>query len=231
MGSEWRNRAMTGAYLPGDSTAVLREVPVPKPGHGEVLLRMKASTICGSDIRCIYHEHLGKGPEGYQGVVAGHEPCGQIVATGAGCRRFREGDRVVVYHISGCGVCNDCRRGYMISCTSALYRRAYGCQRDGGMADYLLAEEKDLIALPDQLSYADGAQVACGFGTAYAGLQKIGICGDHDVLITGLGPVGLATAALCRKMGARRIIGSDVLPERLELARSLGLCEVTLAAG
>jgi threonine dehydrogenase-like Zn-dependent dehydrogenase len=50
------------------------------PGHGEVLLRMKASTICGSDIRCIYHEHLGKGPEGYQGVIAGHEPCGQIVA-------------------------------------------------------------------------------------------------------------------------------------------------------
>ena len=55
---------------------------VPEPGHGEVLLRMKASTICGSDIRCIYHEHLGKGPEGYQGVVAGHEPCGQIVKAG-----------------------------------------------------------------------------------------------------------------------------------------------------
>ena len=108
-----------------------------EPGHGEVLLKMKASTICGSDIRCIYHEHLGKGPEGYQGVIAGHEPCGQIVAVGAGCRRFTEGDRVIVYHISGCGVCNDCRRGYMISCTSEKYRRAYGWQRDGGMADYL----------------------------------------------------------------------------------------------
>ena len=65
---------MTGAFLPGNSTVELKEVPVPEPGHGEVLLRMKASTICGSDIRCIYHEHLGKGPEGYQGVVAGHEP-------------------------------------------------------------------------------------------------------------------------------------------------------------
>ena len=126
---------MTGAYLPGNSTVELREVPVPEPGHGEVLLRMKASTICGSDIRCIYHEHLGKGPEGYQGVIAGHEPCGQIVKTGPGCRRFGEGDRVIVYHISGCGLCNDCRRGYMISCTSEKYRRAYGWQRDGGMAD------------------------------------------------------------------------------------------------
>jgi threonine dehydrogenase-like Zn-dependent dehydrogenase len=222
---------MIGAYLPGNSTVDLREIPVPEAGHGEVLLRMKASTICGSDIRCIYHEHLGKGPEGYQGFVAGHEPAGQIVKTGAGCRRFREGDRVIVYHISGCGLCNDCRRGYMISCTSEKYRRAYGWQRDGGMAEFLLAEEKDLIRLPDELSYADGAQVACGFGTVYEGLQKTGICGDHDVLITGLGPVGLASAALCRKMGANRIIGIDVLPERLEIARAMGLCDMILPAG
>jgi threonine dehydrogenase-like Zn-dependent dehydrogenase len=102
-------------FLPGNSTVEMRTVPVPTPGHGEVLLRVKASTICGSDIRCIYHEHLGKGPEGYQGVIAGHEPCGQIVTAGRGCRRFKAGDRVIVYHISGCGVCNDCRRGYMIS--------------------------------------------------------------------------------------------------------------------
>lgn len=224
-------QVMMGAYLPGNSTVEMREVAIPEVGYGEVLLRMKASTICGSDIRCIYHEHLGKGPEGYQGFVAGHEPAGQIVKVGPGCRRFQEGDRVIVYHISGCGVCNDCRRGYMISCTSEKYRRAYGWQRDGGMADFLLAEEKDLIALPDELTFADGAQVACGFGTVYEGLQKIGICGDHDVLITGLGPVGLATAALCRKMGAGRIIGTDVVPERLEIARKLNLCDFTLAAG
>ena len=222
---------MTGAYLPGNSTVELRDAPVPEPGHGEVLLRMKASTICGSDIRCIYHEHLGKGPEGYQGVIAGHEPCGRIVKAGPGCRRFGEGDRVVVYHISGCGVCNDCRRGYMISCTSERYRRAYGWQRDGGMADFLLAEEKDLIHLPDELSYADGAQVACGFGTVYEGLRKIGISGDDDVLITGLGPVGLAASALCRKLGAHRIIGIDVVEERLQLALKLGLCDEALRSG
>ena len=219
---------MTGAYLPGDSTTMLREVAGAGAGHGEVLIRMKASTICGSDIRCIYHEHLGKGPEGYQGVIAGHEPCGQIVKTGPGCRRFGEGDRVIVYHISGCGVCNDCRRGYMISCTSAQYRRAYGWQRDGGMADFLLAEEKDLIYLPDELSYADGAQVACGFGTVYEGLMKIGISGNDAVLITGLGPVGLATAALCRKLGAEQIIGIDVVEERMRLAGELGLCDEVL---
>jgi threonine dehydrogenase-like Zn-dependent dehydrogenase len=222
---------MTGAYLPGNSTVELREAPVAEPGHGEVLLRMKSSTICGSDIRCIYHEHLGKGPEGYQGVIAGHEPSGRIVKAGPGCRRFGVGDRVIVYHISGCGVCNDCRRGYMISCTSERYRRAYGWQRDGGMADFLLAEEKDLIHLPDELTYSDGAQVACGFGTVYEGLRKIGISGDDDVLITGLGPVGLATGALCRKLGARRIIGIDVVGERIELALRLGLCDEALRSG
>ena len=222
---------MQGAYLPGNSTVEVREIAVPEPGHGEVLLRMKSSTICGSDIRCIYHEHLGKGPEGYQGVVAGHEPSGQIVKTGPGCRRFGVGDRVIVYHISGCGVCNDCRRGYMISCTSEKYRRAYGWQRDGGMADYLLAEEKDLVSLPGELSFADGAQVACGFGTVYEGLQKIGISGNDAVLITGLGPLGLAAGVLCRKLGARKIIGIDVMEERIRLAKDLGVCDEALGGG
>ena len=222
---------MKAAYLPGDSTVEIRTVSIPKPGRGEVLLRVMASTICGSDIRCIYHEHLGRGPEGYQGVIAGHEPAGQIVEKGPGCRSFQVGDRVIVYHISGCGICNDCRRGYMISCTNGQFRRAYGWQRDGGMAEFMIAEEKDLVRLPDQLSFADGAQVACGFGTVYEGLQKIGICGNDAVLITGLGPVGLAAGALSRKLGAEKIIGIDMLPERLELARTLGVCDVTLSAG
>jgi threonine dehydrogenase-like Zn-dependent dehydrogenase len=222
---------MTGALLPGNSTVELKQFDVPVPGHGEVLLRVKSSTICGSDIRAIYREHLGKGPEGYQGVIAGHEPSGQIVATGPGCRRFKDGDRVIVYHISGCGVCNDCRRGYMISCTSDKYRRAYGWQRDGGMADYLLAEEKDLVHLPDQLSYSDGAQVACGFGTVYEGLEKIGISGNDAVLVTGLGPVGLATAMLARAMGAPLVIGTDISASRLALAKDHGLCDHVFTSG
>ena len=225
------NKKMKGAILPGNSTVEFREFDVPTPGHGEVLIKMKSSTICGSDIRCIYHEHLGKGPEGYQpGMIAGHEPCGQVVEAGPGCRRFKEGDRAVIYHISGCGVCNDCRRGYMISCTSD-YRRAYGWQRDGGMAEYLLAEEKDLVLLPDELTYSDGAQVACGFGTVYEGLEKIGICGNDAILITGLGPVGLASAMLVKAMGAQNIIGIEVIDERIKIAQDLKLFDEVLKAG
>ena len=135
---------MKAAFLPGNSTVEMRTVPVPKPGHGEVLIAVKASTICGSDIRAIYREHLGKGPEGYQGVIAGHEPCGQIVEVGPGCPRFNVGDRTIVYHISGCGVCNDCRRGYMISCTTEI--DALWMAGDGGMAD---PRREVLIHLPD----------------------------------------------------------------------------------
>lgn len=215
---------MKAAFLPGNSTVVLKDVEIPEPGHGEVLLKMKSSTICGSDIRAIYREHLGKGPEGYQDKICGHEPCGQIVKCGPGLRRFKEGDRVIVYHISGCGVCNDCRRGYMISCTSP-YRRAYGWQRDGGMAEYLLAEEKDLVALPDSLTYTDGAQVACGFGTVYEGLEKIGISGDDAVLVVGLGPVGLASCMLAKAMGVNMVIGVDTVQERIDIAKSKNLVD------
>jgi threonine dehydrogenase-like Zn-dependent dehydrogenase len=222
---------MKGAILPGNSTVELKEFDIPTPGHGEVLIKMKSSTICGSDIRCIYHEHLGKGPEGYQpGMISGHEPCGQVEKCGPGMRRFKEGDRVVIYHISGCGICNDCRRGYMISCTSD-FRRAYGWQRDGGMAEYMLAEEKDLVLLPDELTFSDGAQVACGFGTVYEGLEKIGICGNDTVLVTGLGPVGLAAAMLCKAMGAEKIIGIELLDERIKIAQNLNLFDDVLKAG
>ncbi len=222
---------MSAAFLPGDSTVEMRDIPVPKPGHGEVLVRTKVSTICGSDIRAIYREHLGKGPEGYQNVVCGHEASGQIVQCGPGMRRFKEGDRGIVYHISGCGICNDCRRGYMISCQSAQFRRAYGWQRDGGMAPYMLVEEKDLIQLPDSLTYGDGAQVACGFGTVYEALEKIGISGNHAVMVVGLGPVGLAALMLSKALGAHHTIGVDTVEDRLAIAKGAGLADEAFVAG
>lgn len=216
---------MIGATLPGNSTVAFKEFDIPKPGHGQVLIKTMASTICGSDIRCIYREHTGKGAEGYiDGTIAGHEPCGIIVEEGEGLRRFKKGDRVIIYHISGCGLCYDCRRGYAISCTSE-HRQAYGWQRNGGMAPYILAEEKDLIPLPDELTYVDGAQVACGFGTVYEALEKITVGGDDTVLVVGLGPVGLAALQLARAMGADKLIGVEYDDSRLKIAQDLGLAD------
>lgn len=224
IGGVWLADIMRGVLLPGGRQVEIREFPRPVPGHGQVLVRMKASSICGSDIRAIYREHLGHGPEGYQNVIAGHEPAGQIVEVGPGCRRFRPGDRVVIYHISGCGVCRDCRDGYMISCTSPL-RAAYGWQRDGGHADYLLAEENTCVALPEPLSYVDGALIACGFGTVYEALTRAGVRGTDRVLVTGLGPVGLAAGMIARALGAQQVVGVDVSAERLRLASELGIVD------
>ncbi len=211
---------MTGAVLPGDSTVEFNEYVVPEPGERQVLVQVKASSICGSDIRAIYRQHLGEGPEAYQGVIAGHEPCGRIVKTGPGCRERKTGDRVTVYHISGCGCCPDCMHGYQISCRSK-HRAAYGWQRDGGHAPFLLAEEQDCIPLPDNLSFVDGAFMACGYGTAWECLTRMNLSGPDRLLITGLGPVGLAAAQIGRAVGACEIIGVEINEKRLALAEKL----------
>jgi threonine dehydrogenase-like Zn-dependent dehydrogenase len=220
---------MKGVVLPGNRRLEFREVPVPEPGHGQGLVRMKASSLCGSDLRAIYRPaDQGSGPEAYRSVIAGHEPCGVIEQVGPGVSRFRPGDRVVVYHIAGCGLCSDCQGGWQISCSSPD-RAAYGWQRDGGHADFLLAEERTLVALPDQLSYLDGAMVACGLGTAYAACLRAAVSGRDSALITGLGPVGLAAAMLCQAMGAR-VVGTDSLPERRALAEQRQVVERVVAS-
>ena len=225
------NKTMMGAVLPGNNTVVLKEFEIPKPGAGQVLVQTMASTICGSDIRCIYHEHLGKGPEGYQpGTISGHEPCGIIIEEGSNLKRFKKGDRVIIYHISGCGVCHNCRMGFAISCTSP-HRAAYGWQRNSGMAPYILCEEKDLVALPNELSYLDGAQVACGFGTVYEALEKIQVSGNDAILVVGLGPVGLAALQLSKAMGANMTIGVEFKDERIEVAKKLGLIDYAFKPG
>jgi len=220
---------MQGVILPGDSTVRFEEFPVPEPGGGQVLIEMKASSICGSDIRAIYREHLGAGPEAYQGVIAGHEPCGRVAKVGPGCKRLAVGDRVVIYHISGCGVCEDCRHGYMISCRSPQ-RAAYGWQRNGGHAPFLLAEENTCVALPDSLSYVDGALCACGFGTAWEALTRMNVCGADRLLVTGLGPVGLAAAMLGKALGVTTVIGTERSQARRTLAGELGLVDHVLPA-
>ena len=105
---------MRGVLLPGGSRVELVEVPDPVPGIGQAVIRIKASSICGSDVRAIYREHLGKGAEGYiPGTIGGHEPCGQVESVGPGVTSVKPGDRVAIYHIAGCGHCRDCRGGFI----------------------------------------------------------------------------------------------------------------------
>ncbi len=225
---------MRGVVLPGDSTARLGEYDIPTPGHGQLLVEMGASGICGSDLSYIYREHkthLGQDGPAYKGVIAGHEPSGTVVAAGRGCRRFGEGDRVIVYHIVGCGLCLNCRAGHYVSCSRTDQREAYGWQRDGGHADYILVEERTCVPLPEELTFVDGALIACGFGTAYEGLLRTAVGGTDDFCVVGLGPVGLAAGMLARALGAKTVTGVELSEERRAFASSLGFFDHVIPAG
>lgn len=117
----------------------------------------------------------------------------------------------------------------MISCTSP-HRAAYGWQRDGGHAPYLLAEENTCIPLPEALSYVDGALVACGFGTVYEALSRVRVSGQDRVLITGMGPVGMAAGLVAKAMGASLVIGTDISDARLEFAQEVGAIDQAIMA-
>jgi threonine dehydrogenase-like Zn-dependent dehydrogenase len=216
---------MLGMKLPGGAKVDAGEYDVPLPGYGQVLLKMKAASLCGSDLKYIYYEHTDKtGGARYDDVIAGHEPSGQVVLVGKGVNKFKEGDRVTVYHIQGCGYCDECRKGFFINCQEPG-RRAYGWQRDGALAEYMVADESTCILLPDFLTYEDGAMIACGFGTAFQGLLRAHVSAKDIVLVTGLGPVGQAVVILSKAMGAF-VIGADIAPERMEMAKKVGADEV-----
>ena len=214
-------KKMLGMKLPGNSTVEAGFYDIPVPGNGQVLLKMKAASLCGSDLKYIYHEHTDKtGGARYDNVIAGHEPSGQVVEVGEGVWDLKVGDRVVVYHIQGCGYCDECRKGFFINCQQAE-RRAYGWQRDGALAEYMVADANTCIHLPDFLTYEDGAMIACGFGTAYQGLLRANVSGNDKVLVMGLGPVGQAVVMLAKALGAE-VIGADISTERMEMAKKVG---------
>jgi threonine dehydrogenase-like Zn-dependent dehydrogenase len=217
--------SMPGVLIHGSKTLSLNEYPVPVVGSGQVLLEMQASALCGSDLRALYRPKTPKnfGPDGYRNVIAGHEPCGKVVQLGPNVSSsWKEGDRVIVYHIHGCGTCRNCRNGQYISCTDLDKREAYGWQRNGGHSKYILADQADLVKLFEPLTYVDGSMIACGLGTAYAATLRADISGRDTVLITGLGPVGLGTALLAMKEGAE-VYGIELDEQRAAIARNMGV--------
>lgn len=219
---------MLGVTFPGNSTVDMSWHDIPSPGPGQVLIRTSASAICGSDLRNAYLQRLDRGRRTYTGCIGGHEIAGRVAAVGGGVHGLSVGDLVIVYHVAGCGQCLDCLTGYMIHCTSSV-RTAYGNQRDGGHAPYVLAEATTCIPAPANFSGVDAALIGCGFGTAYEGLQRIGTDGRDSALVVGLGPVGLAVAMVARAFGVSRVVGAEVSEGRRRWALSLGIFDDVVA--
>jgi threonine dehydrogenase-like Zn-dependent dehydrogenase len=201
----------------GNRTIDFVEYPEPRPGPGEVVVQIKASGICGSDLRPYRADRRSS-------FITGHEPCGVVAAVGAGIpeRQARVGDRVIVHHYSGCGTCKHCRVGYTQMCLHG--HAVYGFSGHGGNAPAMLCQPLMLVPLPPELSFAQGAAIACGTGTAYVAVRRLDVSGRDTLAVFGQGPVGLSATMLAQAMGAR-VIAIDVEPARLALARELGAAE------
>ena len=206
---------MNGVVVLGDRAVEVREFPEEEPGPGEVLLKMRASGMCGSDLHS-YRAAPDALPADKNRM--GHEPCGEVAALGPGVTSHAVGDRVIVHHYLGCGHCKYCRQGYNQLCMNpgpdTLY---YGGSAHGGHGDYMTVAARVLVPLPDEMSYEVGAMVACGTSTAYLALTKLAVSGLDVLAIFGQGPVGVAATMMGAVMGAR-VIAVDPSPERLELA-------------
>ncbi|MBU2534152.1 MAG: zinc-binding dehydrogenase [Alphaproteobacteria bacterium] len=217
---------MRGVVFLGDRQLELREFPDPTPGPRDVVIEIKASGMCGSDL---HNYRAPANPDGavaggiarMSGVIAGHEPCGVIAAVGAAVTEAeaRVGQRVMDHHYDGCGGCKHCRGGWTQMCLEGT--TVYGSGGHGGHANYMKVPVHTIVPLPDDLSFVTGAAISCGTGTAWGALKRLNLQGGETIAIFGQGPVGLSATQLAKEMGAR-VIALDVSTERRDMATEFG---------
>ncbi len=221
---------MKGIVFTGNRTVALQEFADPTPGPDDVVLEMKASGMCGSDLK-FYRSAPGEAQKAMglgssAPMIAGHEPCGVVVALGANVNPKQAwlGQRAMVHHYRGCGACPHCSTGWMQLCVEGV-AEVYGATGHGGHAHYIKVPARTLVTLRDELSFATGAAIECGTGTAWGALKRLELTGDQTIAIFGQGPVGLSATQLATAMGAR-VIALDVSPQRLARAKAFGAAEV-----
>jgi L-iditol 2-dehydrogenase len=209
--------AMQAVFLPGNKRVELRAVEIPRPGAGEVLIQVKASCICRSDLSLYYgNAVIGGSTPGT--CISGHEPAGVVAETGPGVRAFGVGDRVAVYLGVGCGACAFCRMGNFHLCPTW---RCLGFTTDGGNAEYLVVPERNCLRIPPQMSFVAAAVSTDAFGTLYSACRKLGVSGEGAVGIWGLGPMGSSGILAAKALGAR-VAALDPIAERRAFACTLG---------
>ncbi len=210
---------MKAVVFPGDKVVEIKEFPIPTPGPGEVLIQMKASAICRSDMSLYYGNQGVVGSAKKSGlIIPGHEPAGQITQVGEGVTLFQPGDRVAAYLAVGCGECAHCKSGYKMFCKSW---KCVGFDLHGGDADYLVVPEENCMRIPDEMDYVTAAVSTDAVGTLYHAQKRLNISGRDTLVMFGLGPMGGAGVMVAKGLGAR-VIAVDMLDERLEVAKELG---------
>jgi threonine 3-dehydrogenase len=198
----------------------MEEVPVPAVGTNEVLIRVEKAAICGTDL------HIYKWDDWSQrtikpGLVIGHEFVGRITELGPGVDNYQVGDRVSAEGHLTCGQCRNCRAGRRHLCNQT---RGIGVNRNGAFADYVAVPAANLWLIPPQIP-SEFAAFFDPLGNAVHCALSYEMVGE-DVLITGAGPIGIMAAGICRRLGARHVVVSDVNDYRLDLALKMGASHI-----
>jgi L-iditol 2-dehydrogenase len=217
------NGLMRAGVYRGQGRVVVEEVAIPEIGPGEVLFRVAACGICGTDIKKIHHGFI-KPPQ-----ILGHELAGTVVKTGAGVTKFKVADRVVSFHHIPCGECFYCERQLYSQC--AGYKKVgltAGFEPSGGgFAQFVRAMpwivERGMIALPDGVSFEEATFVE-PVNTALKAVRKARVAAGEDVLVVGQGPIGMLLAVLAKREGAN-IYTSDPMAARREASLRFGAIE------
>lgn len=210
----------------GDGFLELREHPVPRPGTGEVLIKVKACGVCGTDVHVLHDEFPYWPP-----VVLGHEFSGEIVELGPGVSLYAAGDRVVGEpHTQACGQCYLCRTGNIQICAM---KRSPGWGIDGAFAAYIRMPERLLHRIPDTMGYELAALVEPTANTVHDVVERTRVEAGDFVVVLGPGPIGLLAAMTARAAGAREVVVVGTAADeaiRLKKAHSLGFRAVNLGA-
>jgi alcohol dehydrogenase, propanol-preferring len=204
---------------------VIEDIPMPSPGPGQVLVKVMACGVCGSDIHIAFE---GVTPTAFTPITLGHEPAGVVAQLGPGVEGFAPGDRVAVCPMLACGTCGNCLGGNQQVC---LERRCIGIQAEGALAQYLLAPAVNLVPLPDSVSFAEGAVITDAVATPFHAIFATGgLLPGETVAVFGCGGLGIHAVQLARMGGASKVIAVDLRDHVLQRALAVGADEIVNAS-
>lgn len=195
------------------------DIPLPRCGDDEVLVRVRAAGICHSDV----HYRAGRSPVEPLPLTLGHEVAGEVVEVGANVMTHTVGEAVSLHYLVTCGACTYCLGGREMFCATG---KMLGHFTDGGWAEYIVVPARNAVPLPHNVSFAHGAVMMCSSATSLHALRKGRIQSGDTVLVIGVGGLGMSAVQLASLLGASRVIAVDRDPAKLALAVRFGAVAV-----